>query len=108
MEHRDAYDAYPRSARRESLQVGILPNTLASYKGPVDVAGGFVFDEVSDNKTTWRDLENLYEAEQIAAKVVQFQPADIPAVFIVPESEPLTEQVDALLNDSGLSDPSRT
>jgi hypothetical protein len=32
VEHRDAYDAYPRSARRKSLQVGILPNTLASYK----------------------------------------------------------------------------
>lgn len=69
----------------------------------LDVGGDFIFEELSTREHKWVELEEAYAQRRVDAKVVKFEPEDIPAVMIFPETEPVTDQVDKLLADPNLS-----
>jgi molecular chaperone HtpG len=69
----------------------------------LDVGGDFIFEELSTREHKWVELEEAYARRRVDAKVVKFEPEDIPAVMIFPETEPVTDQVDKLLADPNLS-----
>lgn len=69
----------------------------------LDVSGGFIFEELERRERKWAELEEVYGLHRIDAKVVRFVPEDIPAVLIYPEAEPVTDQVEGLINDPKLS-----
>jgi hypothetical protein len=51
----------------------------------------------------WAELEEIYGLRRVDAKVVRFDPKDIPAVLIYPETEAMGYQVEGLLADPNLS-----
>lgn len=65
----------------------------------LDVGGEYIFEELKPKEPKWIELEEAYADRRIEARVVRYEPANIPAVLIFPEAPSYEQQVKRLLDD---------
>jgi len=68
----------------------------------MEVGADFLFEEFSDPDGTWDHLISLYDRRGIEAKVVSFEPVQIPAVLVTRPTPPFIEEFEKLLNRSNI------
>lgn len=69
----------------------------------LDVGGEYIFEELKPKDPKWIELEEAYADRRIEARVVRYEPADIPAVLIFPEAPSYEQQVRQLMEDPDVS-----